>query len=143
MTYFQAWAIQREQVRKQFPIFYSKGGEKNTTITKVLTGRYLKGSFVKENDIKEFVIVSKPEIVDSEYEGKITKKVQCQVEYKDKGKEDPNVWEMNQTCRNILVDKFGEDETNWMGKKIPVETGLTSNNKRSIMVDSTILAKLD
>lgn len=87
-------------------------------------GDFLKAKFVKENKITELQIVNKESIKFVTFEGKDNKpdvqKIQCEVTYKNQGKEDPSQWTMNQKCRNAIIDAFGEDSDKWIDKVIPI-----------------------
>lgn len=111
-----------------------KGGDKMVQVEKSETN-WLSGNKCKENDITELVIVTEPMLVEREFEGKKTERLTCKV---NANKNDYN-WSMNDTSKNALIEKFGKETKSWIGKKIPIESALSSNNKRAILVDVTKL----
>lgn len=102
-------------------------------------GNFLKIKFVKENKITELQITDARTIEEVTFPGKDgkpdTKKIQCEVSYKDQGKEDPNVWTMNNKSRNALIDAWGDDTDNWVAKTIPITLGGTDEYEH-FLVDS-------
>jgi len=129
---------ERDLQQKDLLLDFDYGGEKNMQVELVSTS-YIKGESVKKFKIKEFLILDEPIEVETEYGPKL----KCKVEYQDKGKEDPDIWQLNNTCRNALIKKYGKETKDWIGKKIPIETSLGSNNKYAIMVDPSILGTVD
>lgn len=105
---------------------YGKGGDKMVQVEKSETN-WLNGNRCKEMDITELVIVTEP----IPEEGQFGVKLTCRVSAKNG---DYN-WSMNDTSKNALIEKFGKETKAWVGKKIPIETALSSNNKRAILVD--------
>ena len=88
-------------------------------IEKVQTGGmpYLNKKIVNEGGVKVVTITSIPELVDTEYEGKKSQKLQCTC---DTQVLDPTqvLWQMNNTTQNFLIDKFGDETEKWVGKAI-------------------------
>ena len=88
-------------------------------IKKVQTGGipYLNKKIVNDNGVKTVTIASIPELVDTEYEGKKSQKLQCTC---DTQVLDPTqvLWQMNNTTQNFLIDKFGDETEKWVGKAI-------------------------
>ena len=87
-------------------------------------GDFLKAKFVQEHKITELQIVDKESFQHVTFEGKDGKpdqqKIQCDVTYKNQGKEDPFKWTMNNKSRNILIVAWGDETNNWVDKKIPI-----------------------
>lgn len=106
-------------------------------------GSYLKAHFVKENKITELQITDARTIEMITFKGKDgkpdTEKIQCEVSYKDQGKEDPGVWTMNNKSRNILIDAWGSNTDDWVMKPIPI-TISGSGEMEHILVDSMRIA---
>ncbi len=102
-------------------------------------GDYLKAEFVKEHKITELQITDARTIKEVSFEGKDGKpaqvKIQCDVTYKDQGKEDPSSWTMNNKCKNALIEAWGDNTDNWVNKKIPIQLG-GSGSMEHILVDS-------
>ncbi len=109
---------------------YGKGGDKMVQVEKSETN-WLNGNKCKENGITELVIVTEPIPEEGQYGVKLTCKVNA-------NNTDYN-WSMNDTSKNSLIEKYGKETKAWVGKKIPIETALSSNNKRAILVDATKL----
>ena len=105
---------------------YDNGGDKMVQVEKSETN-WLNGNKCKEMGITELVIVTEPIPEEGQYGVKLTCKVNA-------NKHDFN-WSMNDTSKNALIDKYGAETKSWIGKKIPIETALSSNNKRAILVD--------
>lgn len=88
-------------------------------IEKVQTGGipYLNKKIVNDNGVKVVTITTIPELVDTEYEGKKSRKLQCTC---DTEVLDPVqvLWQMNNTTQNFLIDKFGKETDDWVGKKV-------------------------
>ena len=102
-------------------------------------GEYLKAGFVKEHRITELQIPDAREITMVTFEGKDGKKdqekIQVPVIYNGQGKEDPNIWTMNNKCKNALFDAWGDDTDEWVNKKIPITIG-GQGDMTHILVDS-------
>ena len=102
-------------------------------------GNYLKPKFVKENKITELQITDARSIEMITFPGKDgkpdTHKIQCDVSYKEQGKEDPSNWTMNNKSRNILIDTWGKETNEWVNKVIPI-TISGSGEMEHILVDA-------
>ena len=102
-------------------------------------GNYLRANFVKENKITELRITNAKTIEMIVFPGKDgkpdTHKIQCEVSYKEQGKEDPSSWTMNNKSRNMLIDTWGKDTDEWINKPIPITIG-GSGEMEHILVDS-------
>jgi len=128
---------ERDLQQKDLLLDFDYGGDKMQV--EIVSTSYIKGDHVKQYKIKEFVILTEPQIEDTEYGPKL----KCKIEYQNKGKEDPDLWQLNNTSRNALIKKYGKETKDWIGKKIPIETSLGSNNKYAIMIDPSILGTVD
>ena len=95
---------------------------------------FLKASLIVERKIKELKITTEPNWVDTEYEGVITKKLQCEVVFNGQTKSDPTTWTMNKTSSIALFDELGKETKAWMDKAIPI-TVTGDGKKAAIMVD--------
>lgn len=105
-------------------------GEKMTKVQKAVVGGipFLDKKIVLEKGVKKVKIVSEAELVDTEFEGKKSKKLQCICSTQVL---DPTqvTWQMNNTTMNFLIDKFGDDTKTWIGKEVDVavkQAGSTS-----------------
>ena len=92
------------------------------------SGDFLKAQFVKEHKITELKIddartIEYVEFTNKDKSGKevTVKKIQCQVIYTGKGKEDPSTWTMNHKSSNALIEAWGDDTDQWVNKKIPIQ----------------------
>lgn len=101
-------------------------------------GNYLKAKFVEDHKITELQITDARTIEIVTFKGKDGKpdqdKIQCEINFKDQGKEDPSVWTMNNKSRNALIEAWGGDTDKWINKKIPITLG-GSGEMRHILVD--------
>ena len=91
--------------------------------------------YVKAEDIGAgrgvtFTIIEEPiEVI-----GTYGKKVECRVTMQ-KGEEKAKAkWSINNTNKDTLIDAYGADTTEWIGKKLSVHTE-TVNGKNSIFLD--------
>ena len=90
------------------------------------SGNYLKVKDVEDKRITELKIVS--ELREVEFENKdnktgnvvVKKKYQCDVEYAGFREGDPNIWTLNASSVNILIDTWGDESSNWLNKPIPL-----------------------
>lgn len=90
-------------------------------VTKAETGGipFLKKQIVQENGVKKLKIRTEPKPVETEYEGKKSVKLECicatQVD------DPPEVkWQMNATTQNFLIDKWGKETKDWIGKELDI-----------------------
>lgn len=95
---------------------------------------FLKASLIVDRKISELKITTEPDWVDTEYEGKHTDKLQCEVVFSGQTKSDPTTWTMNKTSSLVLFDTLGKDTKSWMNKPIPI-TVTGEGKKAAIMVD--------
>ena len=81
---------------------------------------FLNKKIVQEKGVKKVRITSEPKMVDTEYEGKKSTRLECVC---STGLEDPKqvVWQMNPTTQNYLIEKFGTETKNWIGKDIEIQ----------------------
>lgn len=91
--------------------------------------------FVKAEDIAKakgviFKILDEPKLND----GKFGAKVETRMMYSIDNVKIVAKWGMNDTTRDLLIDRFGKETADWIGKDIKVHTELI-NGKESIMVD--------
>ena len=95
------------------------GGDMMTKVQKVTVGGipFLDKKTVLEKGVKKIKILSEAELVDTEYEGKKSKKLECICSTQVL---DPTQvkWQMNATTQNFLIDKWGDDTKSWIGKEI-------------------------
>ena len=91
--------------------------------------------FVKAEDIGAakgvtFTIIEEPiEVI-----GNYGKKIECRVTMQKGDEKAKAKWSINNTSKDVLIDAFGADTTEWIGKKIEVHTE-SVNGKLSIFVN--------
>ena len=80
---------------------------------------YLDKKTVLEKGVKKVKIETEAELVDTEFEGKKSRKLECICSTQVL---DPTrvTWQMNNTTMNFLIDKFGDDTKTWIGKEIEI-----------------------
>lgn len=90
-------------------------------ITKVETGGvpYLKKATVQDNGVKLLTVKSEPKLVETEYEGKKSTKLECICTTNVLDPQEVK-WQMNATTQNFLIDKFGNQTSTWIGKEIEI-----------------------
>lgn len=104
-------------------------------------GEFLKAIFVKTNKIVELKIVGKDDFERVTFAGKDGKKDQIKLQAKviynnyKPGSDMPNKWTMNGKSQNALIEAWGDDTDNWIGKKIPI-TIAGEGEMQHILVDS-------
>ena len=98
------------------------------------TSGYIKGEFVKDNKITEILFITEPKMTETNFGNK----VEGEIEYNNKGKEDPHTWTLNNTSARILLNHFGKETKEWMGKKLPVEPSRTEKGY-AIYIDEKLL----
>lgn len=92
-------------------------------------GKYLGQKQVRELGIKKITIIDEAKVVDTEYQGKITKKVQCTVKA-DSGEE--FIWQMNKNTQNYCREKFGGDSLKWKDQSLEICVKAVGNMSPSI-----------
>ena len=95
--------------------------EKMVEIEKAETGGipYLKKSVVNDQGVKKVKIIEEPLLVEKEFEGKKSMKVEavCSTQVLDPAKVK---WTMNATTQNYMIEKYGKNTKSWIGKEIEV-----------------------
>ncbi len=101
-------------------------------------GNNLKVEFIQERKITSLKITDEGEMVtyEAKKEGdKASTKLVVGVSYEGQGKEDPNRWSLNNKSRNALIDIWGDDTENWVGKTVEITISGDGDYKH-IIVDS-------
>ena len=83
----------------------------------------IKVAFVLQNRITTLTIEDEGElkIYEPKNEGERPKeRLNIGVSYQGKRDDDPDRWSMNNKSRNALIDIFGDDTRNWVGKNIEI-----------------------
>lgn len=78
---------------------------------------YLNKKVVQEKGVKLVTIKTEPDLVETEYEGKKTTKLECICTTNVLDPQEVK-WQMNATTQNFLIGKFGNDTKKWIGKEI-------------------------
>lgn len=80
---------------------------------------FLNRKLVQDKGVKILTIETEPVLVETEYEGKKSTKLECicitKVTEPKKVK-----WQMNATTQNFLIDTWGNDTSKWVGKEIEI-----------------------
>ncbi len=82
-------------------------------------GKNLKVEFVQERKISSLKITDEGEMITYEAKkdgDKTSTKLVIGVIYEGIRKEDPEKWSLNNKSRNALIDVWGDDTTEWVGK---------------------------
>lgn len=94
---------------------------KMVQITKAEVGGtpFLNKKIVQEKGVKKVKITTEPKMVDTEYEGKKSTRLECVCSTQV---DDPKevTWQMNPTTQNHLIEKFGTETKAWIGKEIEI-----------------------
>ena len=104
---------------------YDNGGDK--VIKPADEGAdFLNGQFVEDNQVETLTFESRAELVAREFDDKdnpgqkkSVERVEVDVICDDK-KKTKKLWSMNKTSRNMVIKVLGEDETQWIGKQVPI-----------------------
>lgn len=80
---------------------------------------FLNKKIVLEKKVTKVKIKTEPKMVDTEYEGKKSTRLEavCSTQVSDPKEV---VWQMNPTTQNHLIDKFGSETSQWIGKEIEI-----------------------
>ena len=101
----------------------------------------IKVEFVLSKRISKLRIVGEGEIV--VYEGRDgkpqTEKLMVPVQYSGQSAGDPERWVLNNKSRNVLIDIFGDDTSNWVGKD--VEIAISGDGEYQHIVVDTLRTK--
>jgi len=117
------------------------GGDNMTKVErKSEGGNYLKQQFVTANFITALKIEnagSSVEFTNTDKKGNdvTVSKWQVEVSYEGQKEGDPNVWTMNNTSFNAVLDLFGDETEKWIGKVVEITIGGEGEMKH-IKVDS-------
>ena len=95
--------------------------ENMVEVTKVETGGtpFLNKKSVLDQGIRIVKIKTEPEPVETEYEGKKSTRLQCIASTQVLDPKEVR-WQMNATTQNFLIDKYGKETKNWVGKEIEI-----------------------
>ena len=118
-------------------------GEKMTKVQKAIVGGipYLDKKAVLDKGVKKVKITSEAEMVDTEFEGKKSQKLQCicSTQVLDPAQV---TWQMNNTTMNYLIDKFGDDTKTWIGKEVEIAVKQAGSSSPGIYPKDCSLEKV-
>lgn len=95
-----------------------------TSAREAAEGRFLRADVVKDSQNKIGIIVSEGEYTD----GKFGRKLEIKIQFNKLNK----VWSLNQTSARNLIEAYGEDTNEWVGKKVEFE--LEESNGKEVIV---------
>lgn len=80
---------------------------------------YLNKKTVLDKKVTKVKIASEPILIDTEFEGKKTKRLECIC---STNVIEPNQvkWQMNPTTQNYLIEKYGTETSQWINKEIEI-----------------------
>jgi len=115
-----------------------RGGDRMKVEKGNTGGNNIKVEFVHEKKITSLKIEDEGEMVtyEAKKEGDSpSTKLVIGVSYNDQSDGDPNKWSMNNKSRNALIDIWGDDTANWVGKIAEISTSGEGEFKH-IVVDT-------
>ena len=126
------------------------GGVNNTTIKKEAVkdgSNYMNGNFVTERQVTQVVIDGKAQEVEKTFKNPDTgiDETSMKVEVDAVANDDDKtrvLWTMNKTTRNLIVEVLGEDETQWIGKQIPIIVSSAQGGKPAVYPNEVEFRKL-
>ena len=78
--------------------------------------------FVKATDLMHFKSVSFKILNEPvEVVGQFGKKIECRVKVTGDDHTENDNWSINNTCKDYLIDKYGTDTAEWVGKDISIK----------------------
>ena len=83
----------------------------------------MNGDFAKEANVTKVKILDEAKTVSTDFGEKLQCTVQCNDSVKSK-----RLWSINGTSQNSLIDAFGPDTKDWIGKEVTIEVVKTSTN---------------
>ena len=83
---------------------------------------YLNASFVKRRGLTTVRIADEGKMIDIEdkKKGRTIQKPSFGITYVGQGNDDPYMWNLNNKTRNALLDIFGHDTSQWIGKDVEI-----------------------
>ena len=115
-----------------------RGGDRMKVEKGNTGGNTLKVADVVEKKLTKLKITDEGEMktYEGEKEGdKSTTKLVVGISYEGQNKGDPTKWSMNNKSRNALIDIWGDDTENWIGKEAEIQLEGTGEY-RHIVVDT-------
>ena len=92
--------------------------------------------FIQSNKVTELIILDEVKRVDGDYGRYYSTRVNCNDFNKTLA-----LWNINRTSKNSLIDLFGTDTKNWIGKIVVIDLKPYGTEKFSIIVNVTKTAE--
>jgi len=80
---------------------------------------FINAQFVTDNKLDSVQIVSDVEVSASKFDEKKTQHV-VSINYQGWIKGSPSKWKLPASAINALIDKYGDETSNWVDKKVPI-----------------------
>lgn len=132
MTYLQAWGIQRETTRKQFPVIFSNGGESKIANYEIVESNFLSASDIKGVEGVKIEILTEAQDVKTDW----GMKPQCKVKVSVGVEVHEKDISLNRPMINYLVRNYGKSSKDWIGKTIDVKTTFIKGNDAIVPKDT-------
>ena len=119
-----------------------RGGDRMKVEKGSTGGNNLKVEFIQEHKITSLKVTDEGEMVtyEAKKEGESSStKLVVGVSYEGQGKEDPAKWSLNNKSRNALIDIWGDDTANWVGKT--AEISLSGDGEYKHIIVDTLRTK--
>jgi|SRR6185312_408481 len=108
-----------------------------------IESKFLKADWSIPLGITRVKIITEAQPTEKEFEGKLKKGVECEVECEIPTK-DVKTWGMNITSQKSLMKLFGPDTKNWVGKTVKIQyVNVQGSDKKSIQVDEIETEKIN
>lgn len=100
-----------------------------------IESKFLKADWLIPLGITRVKITTEAQPIEKEFSGKLKKSLECEVEC-DIPTKDVKTWGMNITSQKSLMNLFGPDTKNWVGKTIELQyVNVQGSDKKSIQVN--------
>ena len=93
------------------------------------SGKYLKATDVIANPKAVFVITSEAELVDKEYKGQKSQKLQVEGEFN----KEPHILELSKTNARTIAKTLSDDTKAWIGHVLELETYKTKTSEGKLI----------
>ena len=116
-----------------------KGGNNTMNISEFTkaTNMFLKAEEVKKNPTSVFIITIEPILIDSEFEGKKTKKVRVEGEFN----KEPRQFDLSKTNARTIEKALGSDTEKWIGHQLILSLYQTMSSKGKL-VDAILVKEV-
>ena len=93
-----------------------------------------------EKNVRKVTIKTEAAMVETEYNGKTTVKPECRVTT-DVSDPAECIWQMNKATQGYMIEKYGSDSKDWIGKTIEIKLASAGNTNASIYPKDLSLEK--